>query len=121
MSVLAAICLLDFFFLEAFFFLAAVQTFHIKDREKHFHSCWVLNILFFWLFIYFKCCAEDPSTLQSNLNGNISQVYSLFFQLYLGLISSELSVTLPTLTVSWEIVHGLIKTPASGLLGLCAI
>jgi len=48
MSVSAAICLLGVFFLEAFFFFsAAVQTFHIKDREKHFHSCWVLNIQFF--------------------------------------------------------------------------
>lgn len=147
MSVLADICLLDFFlgfflgfcgffclfcfalvlflvfgfFGGFFFFLSAVQTFHIKDREKHFHSRWVSKIPSFWLFICFQCCAVYLSALQSSLSANTSLFYRMFFQLYLGLISSGLSITLPALTVTWETVHGLIKSPASGLLGLCAV
>lgn len=59
--------------------------------------------------------------MQHSLNANISQLYILFFQLYLGLISSESSVTLPALTVSYEMICGLMKSPASELLGLCAV
>lgn len=112
---------LGVFFGEFFFFLSAVQTFHIKDREKHFHSRRDSKIPSFWLFICFQCCAVYLSALQSSLSANTSLLYRMFFQLYLGLISSGLSITLPALTVSWETVHGLIKSPASGLLGLCAV